>query len=480
MREEFKALLNLHSYRLDAFSDDFIHLLEKLQPTLAAIVEAWRFEEQLRELNRFLEQRVRSRTFELQTLYELAQKLNEAIDHSALFRMLLVHLRPVIQCDLAAILLMLDGEPELLVFSIAPLTPQLMTILRNDLVAMLRKQNGETLQKISTKRIKSRFFGLFEHTPLSPPLDDLGALCRLPLLFGVEQQPMGAMLIARSGASCFSAEHRRLLHTIAHHISGVLQRFQMMRASEQKRLAALIEHLPIGVVLLNPEGCIRLHNPRGREYLSLLCPEAELGTHLKRLGHIQIQDMINSEEQRFSIDIIGEDSPERIFEIRFNKILDGTETSGYVLMLQDVTQERTLLRLERERKQELDGLYQLSSHLVAANSLQEVLTSFAEHAVELLGISFVRILMREEQPGFVCRAAAERHDMQSGILMPGESVSSDFAEMLEKRIAYWIEMATQETRKLVNSNWEKIVKVANALIEKEMIDGEEIKRIMES
>ena len=55
-----------------------------------------------------------------------------------------------------------------------------------------------------------------------------------------------------------------------------------------------------------------------------------------------------------------------------------------------------------------------------------------------------------------------------------------FADMIEKRIAYWIELATQETKKLIEAHWEKIVKVANALIEKEMIDGEEIKRIMES
>ncbi|SMC09849.1 AAA family ATPase [Nitratiruptor tergarcus] len=62
-----------------------------------------------------------------------------------------------------------------------------------------------------------------------------------------------------------------------------------------------------------------------------------------------------------------------------------------------------------------------------------------------------------------------------------QNVSKElFKKKVEERIAYWIEKATKETKQLVDKHWDKIEKVAQALIQKEMIDGEELKKIMES
>mgnify|MGYP005990139963 FL=1 len=62
-----------------------------------------------------------------------------------------------------------------------------------------------------------------------------------------------------------------------------------------------------------------------------------------------------------------------------------------------------------------------------------------------------------------------------------ESVSAKpiLSEKIEERILVWIDKATKNTQKEVKRLWKAIDAVALALIEKEMIDGEELKSIIE-
>ncbi len=55
-----------------------------------------------------------------------------------------------------------------------------------------------------------------------------------------------------------------------------------------------------------------------------------------------------------------------------------------------------------------------------------------------------------------------------------------FKNLVEERIAYWIDKATKRAQELVETYWDKIEKVAQELIKKEYIDGEELKKIMNS
>jgi len=54
-----------------------------------------------------------------------------------------------------------------------------------------------------------------------------------------------------------------------------------------------------------------------------------------------------------------------------------------------------------------------------------------------------------------------------------------FKEKLEERISKWIQEATAKTELLVDKYWEKIEKVAQELIKKEIIDGNELRKIMQ-
>ena len=65
LRDDFKALLILQSRLVDAFTEQNRAVLARLQPALAAAVEAWHFEEALQKAHDELEMRVQERTAEL-------------------------------------------------------------------------------------------------------------------------------------------------------------------------------------------------------------------------------------------------------------------------------------------------------------------------------------------------------------------------------------------------------------------------------
>ncbi len=55
-----------------------------------------------------------------------------------------------------------------------------------------------------------------------------------------------------------------------------------------------------------------------------------------------------------------------------------------------------------------------------------------------------------------------------------------YKDILEKRIRFWLKKARKKSEETIERYWPKIEEVAQALIQKEMIDAEELKRIMES
>lgn len=63
-----------------------------------------------------------------------------------------------------------------------------------------------------------------------------------------------------------------------------------------------------------------------------------------------------------------------------------------------------LFTAEQSRRKEIDTLYNLSNQLVATNDLDTVLRSVTQHAVESVQVTYSRILIREDNGDYYCRA----------------------------------------------------------------------------
>ena len=55
--------------------------------------------------------------------------------------------------------------------------------------------------------------------------------------------------------------------------------------------------------------------------------------------------------------------------------------------------------------EKMDGLYTLSRQLVATNSIETLLESIVRHAVDIIQVSYCRVLTQEADGSFVCQAA---------------------------------------------------------------------------
>ncbi len=63
-----------------------------------------------------------------------------------------------------------------------------------------------------------------------------------------------------------------------------------------------------------------------------------------------------------------------------------------------------LYTVEQTRRREMDSLYTLSRELVATDAMKTVLDKVAEHALDSIHVTFARILLREEDWSYTCRA----------------------------------------------------------------------------
>ncbi len=63
-----------------------------------------------------------------------------------------------------------------------------------------------------------------------------------------------------------------------------------------------------------------------------------------------------------------------------------------------------LYKVEQTRRKEMDSLYTLSSELVATDDIHTVLDRVVEHVLESIHVTFARILIRDDEWSYTCRA----------------------------------------------------------------------------
>lgn len=154
-------------------------------------------------------------------------------------------------------------------------------------------------------------------------------------------------------------------------------------------LNTLVEHIPGGVVLLDPDYRIVLFNTIGREYLSILSP-ACVGEVLSDISGRSVREIFQNAQATIWHEITVCGSNDRTFEISGSVIgQSGGSNRGTVLVITDVTDER--IRQERLHTQErLAAVGQLAAGI--AHDFNNILTGI---------IGFTEVLLSEGRLGSV-------------------------------------------------------------------------------
>lgn len=167
---------------------------------------------------------------------------------------------------------------------------------------------------------------------------------------------MGVLAVLHRQTDAFTSDHLELLVVICQQVALALsnaERYQQVQnlveklAAEQYRLESLLEHLPVGVFLLDENHHLLIANNLARKLLNYL-ETSELGGRLTRLGSYLVDDLIARPDGAPPVEIILSRSPRLVVEVEARRL--GGEALQWAIAIRDVTQERE--NQERIRMQE--------------------------------------------------------------------------------------------------------------------------------
>ncbi len=165
-----------------------------------------------------------------------------------------------------------------------------------------------------------------------------------PIVHG--DQLIGVICIFHREPEAFSTDQLELIQSICHQVGvalsnvGRYEQVQLlveMLEQEQERLSNLVEHLPVGVILLDEKYHPVVVNSFGGEILTLFGIDHSL-YGLERLGPYSIEELIENHHDPQPVEINLDGLHPRHFEIE-TRLLGG-EHPYWILMMRDVTVER--------------------------------------------------------------------------------------------------------------------------------------------
>jgi PAS domain S-box-containing protein len=328
------GVINIESYLPDQLTEHDRDLLQVLAGQISVALENAVLYEQVRQHADDLEETVSKRTRELTNLYELSQKIGYTLGYEELMRLVLNHLRSAIGCDISSACLVLGGYKLYYIESSRELAnPALDEIHKYSLRGLGRKnEKTKLLDSTPIEMIRADDFNA-----ATGSIENLESLIYVPVILG--RKPIGTLIAASEKERPFSNYQVRLLETFAHQAGTAIERIEIIQAAEQKRLEGMVEHLPIGVVLLDADFRLLVANPLAKTILAELDAGMDDG-YLSRLGDLSVEDLIYRHREPFPAEIVIGGPPRRVFEVQVRSMGQGSQQR--VMTLREVTQEREI------------------------------------------------------------------------------------------------------------------------------------------
>ena len=331
------GVINIESDHPGHLGPEDRDLLQVLAGQISIALENAVLYERVRRHADELEQTVAQRTAELSELYQISQKIGYTLSYSELLHLLLDHLRSALRADLVAGCFTVDDS---LMVSIESPRPVGIGVIESlDVywreVSSHQMSSDQVIENQDPGELSVEILQTDDYDSAALPIERLDSLINAPVIIG---ERIAGMLIACSQASqAFRKDQERLLSTFANQAAAAIERMQVMLAAEQKRLEGLVEHLPIGVILLDSDFRILVANPLGRSMVRDLNPDMVDGL-LSQVGVYPIQETIAHHEDHLPFEISVEGPPSRYFEVQVRPI--GHPNHQWLLTLREVTQER--------------------------------------------------------------------------------------------------------------------------------------------
>ncbi|MCI0519519.1 MAG: response regulator, partial [Chloroflexi bacterium] len=326
------GVINVETNRPAQLTMHDLRLVEVLAGQISIALENAVLYERLRSHAEELEHTVNQRTAELTELYELSQEIGYTPSHAGLLKILLKRLHSALGCDLTVGSLLVDGQRLFFVETSSPLAAPALASLRQSWLDLLRRQGEDPA---GYENIPAEVAFTPDYQTADAPLEAVGSLLGKGIF--VSGKLAGALFAGSRLPAAFGDAQARLLNTFANQAAGALQRLSAMLAAEQKRLEGLVEHLPVGMLLLDQQNRLLVANASGRAILAALNGEASQG-QITHLGAQDIADLAAHQRDPLPVEIATFEQPPRFFEAEARPT--GKDDLQWLIMLREVTQER--------------------------------------------------------------------------------------------------------------------------------------------
>lgn len=324
------GIINIETDRSKRLNDQDRDLLQVLAGQISVALENARLYEQVRLHAQELEQTVVQRTAELTELYELSQEIAFRLSFQELLALVMEHLQSAVLSDVVLGYLSNAGCRSVSVSTRRPLSETVVDKLRSIFLEAIDAQGGVRAPNCEIDLVQSPRYEAGQ-----TPLKELASYIYAPVKIG--GQLVGLLMVASQQKAAFGSEHTRLVNTFANQASTAAQRLTALLTAQQKHLESLVEHMPVGTVLLDNEFNLLVTNPIGLRILTTLNPEINdrIGDNL---GPIPFRELLEHQDDLLPVDITLEGPPRQMFEAQIRRV--GEPSQQWVLTLREVTRER--------------------------------------------------------------------------------------------------------------------------------------------
>ena len=151
------------------------------------------------------------------------------------------------------------------------------------------------------------------------------------------------------------------------------ERLLIQVREQAQRVQHIVDTVPEGVILLDPDLCVLLANPLGKKDLDALAG-AQVGDVLTRLGDRSIEELLTSPPKGLWHEVTIE---RRSFQVIARPIENGPTPKGWVLVVRDVTQQREVER-RLQQQERLSTVGQLAAGMAHDfNNIMAVVALYA-------------------------------------------------------------------------------------------------------
>ncbi|RMF70742.1 MAG: response regulator, partial [Acidobacteria bacterium] len=180
------------------------------------------------------------------------------------------------------------------------------------------------------------------------------------------------------------ASARRVIRAVVASLRLALIGLRAQRSHEEGRLGAAMEHLPLGIVLLDDDARVRIANPMARELLARAGHVVDRRGRLARIGSVELAEVRRegAGEAAREVEISVPEGGRTIVARLFPVTADGDGRRETVMVLEDVTEERRRAR-QWLQVEKLSALGTLMAGIV--HEINQPLTTILGYAQMLSG-----------------------------------------------------------------------------------------------